>query len=1049
MIFVDLSRNPMASRNPYQPFCCLEAPFCSASRIEEAVYDMLQQWPKQIHVSHFKNREERSLDVDAFVAASADLVSTPTSDDGSVTAFLSSFPLPLILRALDSGSPSQTRGMEGLEEEGEEGETETGVSEAAMQLQQAAVQALFRVFKSNVLQRMAEGGEEEMQELGSQGEVARRVVGEGLVRCLGDDHLPVAAAATDALAAFCRSPLGVVRVLGPWVCGSEAFDMVCSHNPSVPQSSLPAFRSFQSLIFSSDQLYKLTRSSHSQVQQRVVEAALRLANQSQHAMSAVEKLDLLQPLVAELQGVAGMSEGGTEGGGGTGGGASEEGGDALAALAACELVSEVQFPPLVIASIPLLVSLRPWCLVLSIVWSLLKPRIDEIHEALVHICTKASIPLPVSLHPWCLVLHCAAFPPLYVSRCPRKCQFTSSRVGVELLEPRIDEIHEALVQICTKASTPAPPAAAEGATPSAAAAAAARPAAAALDMGMDLLLPAALKCAARLTSPATPGVMAPLTLIQADEVAALFNSMCEVWGRSEEHVPAETVEGFFDALATYARSTHGTRLLLNPRRHIISFVLKRAFGGCGPHTSLHTASLYALASIFGADRVEGSEPVQMVPSQSLHALSLLLYPVAAGVAVCTGFYLRSRQGGGERARAKIPKSIERLAFYCLHSPFSPQASLYALASIFGADRVEGSEPVQMVPVHATHSGISGVDERGGVGGAGGGGEGMDLEVGDDGETKLKEETFAAAAKAPGGPTLAVSFAMEEGEWGVQEGSEPVQMVPVHATHSGISGVDEGGGAGGAGGGGEGMDLEVGDDGETKLKEETLGEEPVGGGEGAGGGGEGIDLEVGDDGETKLKEETFAAAAKAPGGPTLAVSAGRVGVIWVEGSDNTGGVLWGCWGGWGGGAGMDLEVGDDGETKLKEETFVAAAKAPGGPTLAGVFVSLLKRSEEIRVAVYRLLAAVVEREWAAVELCGDWGLVQMVTDAQAERHKAAMDWRHSCCVAMSTAAEAQHASISFNCTAQLAEAVRRGPYLRPREIEPRPIVVTDERPPTGF
>ncbi|CAI5495215.1 unnamed protein product [Closterium sp. Naga37s-1] len=643
--------------------------------------------------------EERSLDVDAFVAASADLVSTPTSDDGSVTAFLSSFPLPLILRALDSGSPSQTRGMEGLEEEGEEGETKTGVSEAAMQLQQAAVQALFRVFKSNVvlpvlpallpyaekgmlspspdmrrlccfaLQRMAEGGEEEMQELGSQGEVARRVVGEGLVRCLGDEHLPVAAAATDALAAFCRSALGV------------------------------------SPIFSSDHLYKLTRSSHSQVQQRVVEAALRLANQSQHAMSAVEKLDLLEPLVAELQGVAGMGVSGTEGGGGTGAGASEEGGDALAALAACELVSE----------------------------------------------------------------------------------FTSSRVGVELLEPRIDEIHEALVQICTKASTPAL-ATTEGEAPSssaAASAAAARPAESSLHLGLDLLLPAALKCAARLTSPATPGVMAPLTLIQADEVAALFNSLCEAWGRSEQHVPAETVVGFFDALATYARSTHGTRLLLNPRRHIISFVLKHAFGGCGPHTSLHTASLHALASVFGADRVEGSEPVQ--------------------------------------------------------------------------------------------------------------------------------------------------------------------MVPVHATHSGISGVDEGGG-GGAGGGGEGM---------------------------------------------------------------------------------------------------DLEVGDDGETKLKEETFAAAAKAPGGPTLAGVFVSLLKRSEEIRVAVYRLLAAVVEREWAAVELCGDWGLVQMVADAQAERHKAAMDWRHSCCVAMSTAAEAQHASISFNCTAQLAEAVRRGPYLRPREVEPRPIVVTDERPPTGF
>ncbi|CAI5466929.1 unnamed protein product [Closterium sp. Yama58-4] len=541
------------------------------------------------------------------------------------------------------------------------------------------------------LQRMAEGGEEEMQELGSQGEVARRVVGEGLARCLGDDHLPVAAAATDALAAFCRSPLGVVSwILGPkCVCASESVRFwggawatsTCEWLPPAVTDAPEAYcRSplGSSLIFSSDQLYKLTRSSHSQVQQRVVEAALRLANQSQHAMSAVEKLDLLQPLVVELQGVAGMSEGGTEGGG-----ASEEGGDALAALAACELVSE----------------------------------------------------------------------------------FTSSRVGAELLEPRIDEIHQALVQICTKASAQAPPA--EGA---AAAAAAARPAEASLQVGLDLLLPAALKCAARLTSPATPGVMAPLTLIQADEVAALFNSMCEAWGRSEEHVPTETVEGFFDALATYARSTHGTRLLLNPRRHVVSFVLKHAFGGCGPHTSLHTASLYALASIFGADRVEGSEPVQMVP------------------------------------------------------------------------------------VHATHSGISGVDEGGGGGAGGGGGEGMDLEVGDDGETKLKEVTFAAAAKAPGGPTLAVSA--------------------------------------------------------DRRQEACL---------------------------------------------SLCLSALRkFALLCIV-----------CWQQWWRGSG---------------------------------------------------------RQWSCVGT-GVW--CRWSQTRTAERHKAAMDWRHSCCVAMSTAAEAQHASISFNCTAQLAEAIPFG------------------------
>ncbi|CAI5998764.1 unnamed protein product [Closterium sp. NIES-64] len=987
-----------------------------------------------------------------------------------------------------------TRGMEGLEEEGEKERGVLEESEAAVRLQQAAVQALFRPYAEKgmlspapdmrrlccfALQRMAEGGEEELQELGSQGEVARRVVGEGLVRCLGDEHLPVAAAATDALAAFCRSALGV------------------------------------SLIFSSDHLYKLTRSSHSQVQQRVVEAALRLANQSQHAMSAVEKLDLLQPLVAELQGVAGMGVSGTEGGGGTRAGASEEGGDALAALAACELVSE----------------------------------------------------------------------------------FTSSRVGVELLEPRIDEIHEALVQICTKASTPAL-ATTEGEAPSssaaAAAAAAARPAESSLHLGLDLLLPAALKCAARLTSPATPGVMAPLTLIQADEVAALFNSLCEAWGRSEQHVPAETVEGFFDALATYARSTHGTRLLLNPRRHIISFVLKRAFGGCGPHTSLHTVShlvcplllhtvshlvcplllhtvshlvrllllhtvshlvcpllLHTVSHLEWCLRMylcflltfkSLRSPILCAPPfsalpHSLHSPILCAPPFSAlphslrSPILCTPPFsalphsLRSPILCTPPFSA-LPHSL-RSPILCAppfsalpHSLRSPvvfvtpffQASLHrlaplhasALASIFGADCVEGSEPVQMVPVHATHTTPTLLltftslhctpllllpplfcrplfCERIciGIWSRQGGGE----RAGADGASAC----HPLFIPSPPHPTFLHTLSHTQASlhalasvFGADrvEGSEPVQIVPVHATHSGISGVDEGGGEGG---------------------------------------------------------------------------------------------------------GMDLEVGDDGETKLKEETFAAAAKAPGGPTLAGVFVSLLKRSEEIRVAVYRLLAAVVEREWAAmelsgsylcylsvvfesvplllvllplqvyrllaavverewaaVELCGDWGLVQMVTDAQAERHKAGEghdmcgagwgcvccvpfswddqrsgwatdgapvelcgDWglvqmvadaqterhkaadkllrrvgnrvgssgavwglgsganggdrrsggeaqsRHSCCVAMSTAAEAQHASISFNCTAQLAEAVRRGPYLRPREIEPRPIVVTDERPPSGF
>ncbi|CAI7791685.1 unnamed protein product [Closterium sp. NIES-53] len=844
--------------------------------------------------------EERPLDADTFVAASADLVSTPTSDDGSVTAFLSSFPLPLILRALDTGPSSQTQGME------EEGEGDRGVSEAAMQLQQAAVQALFRVFKSNVvlpvlpsllpyaekgmlspspdmrrlccfaLQRMAEGGEEEMQELGSQGEVARRVVGEGLVRCLGDEHLPVAAAATDALAAFCRSPLGV------------------------------------SLIFSSDHLYKLTRSSHSQVQQRAVEAALRLANQSQHAMSAVEKLDLLQPLVMELQGVAGMGESGTERGGGTGGGSTEEGGDALAALAACELVSEVQF-------------------------------------------TRHSFKSTLSSSVPC---GGAFLPPS-----PHACQFTSSRVGVELLEPRIDEIHQALVQICTKASSPAP-AAPSSSPAAAAAAAAARPAEASLQLGLNLLLPAALKCAARLTSPATPGVMAPLTLIQADEVAALFNSMCEAWGLSEEHVPAETVEGFFDALATYARwffdalatyaccESLAAYALLPPKCFvrapcsctlcvlsspvpacIISFVLKHALTppcirarGASQGTWCQPGHVVP-ARARGASQGTWCQPGHVVParapgaSQGTWCQPVHLVPARARGASqgtwCQSTWCQGTWCQGMPRHPNLENSQTSLT-WCQMSPL-PSSFPHPLCTglsicigvhlwsrqgvstcIFGADRVEGSEPVQMVPMHAT----------------------------------LSSSPFLPTLRHSPSNTQASLHALAS-IFGADrvEGSEPVQMVPVHATHSGISGVDEGGG-GGAGGGGEGM---------------------------------------------------------------------------------------------------DLEVGDDGETKLKEETFAAAAKAPGGPTLA----------------VYRLLAAVVEREWAAVELCGDWGLVQMVTDAQAERHKAAMDWRHSCCVAMSTAAEAQHASISFNCTAQLAEAVRRGPYLRPREIEPRPIVVTDERPPTGF
>ncbi|MCO5572859.1 hypothetical protein L7F22_026618 [Adiantum nelumboides] len=109
--------------------------------------------------------------------------------------------------------------------------------------------------------------------------------------------------------------------------------------------------------------------------------------------------------------------------------------------------------------------------------------------------------------------------------------------------------------------------------------------------------------------------------------------------------------------------------------------------------------------------------------------------------------------------------------------------------------------------------------------------------------------------------------------------------------------------------------------------------------------------------------------------------------------------------------------------------------------------LLQQAYETRLAVYRLIVPFAARSWFLRDICSNDEVVNFLTDPHTEQSKEGMEWRHACCVAISTSLQSfdqvmqtklQEVSEKFQA------AVMRGPYLAREKPEARPLVVTQER-----
>ncbi|KAJ6791529.1 Uncharacterized protein M6B38_243810 [Iris pallida] len=128
-------------------------------------------------------------------------------------------------------------------------------------------------------------------------------------------------------------------------------------------------------------------------------------------------------------------------------------------------------------------------------------------------------------------------------------------------------------------------------------------------------------------------------------------------------------------------------------------------------------------------------------------------------------------------------------------------------------------------------------------------------------------------------------------------------------------------------------------------------------------------------------------------------------------------------------------------------FYSTAARTSKLTPSGLLLSVLQQEPDIRLAAYRLISSLVVRPWCLKEVCSKRDIITIVTDANIEGTKNGMDARFHCCTAINSALLASNllndASIAESA-AKLQEAVRRGPYLAKKHIEPQPLVVTADR-----
>lgn len=125
---------------------------------------------------------------------------------------------------------------------------------------------------------------------------------------------------------------------------------------------------------------------------------------------------------------------------------------------------------------------------------------------------------------------------------------------------------------------------------------------------------------------------------------------------------------------------------------------------------------------------------------------------------------------------------------------------------------------------------------------------------------------------------------------------------------------------------------------------------------------------------------------------------------------------------------------------------AAAAWPGATPADVVQQQLEQPFLEQRVAVYRCVAALAARGWAAGQVCGSAPLLAFLLDPQSESSKQGCEWRHACVAALAATiadvaaggvgAGGPHQAALLAAADRVQAAVRAGPYgaasMAPRE-----------------
>lgn len=135
-----------------------------------------------------------------------------------------------------------------------------------------------------------------------------------------------------------------------------------------------------------------------------------------------------------------------------------------------------------------------------------------------------------------------------------------------------------------------------------------------------------------------------------------------------------------------------------------------------------------------------------------------------------------------------------------------------------------------------------------------------------------------------------------------------------------------------------------------------------------------------------------------------------------------------------------------EVSLKDLIFTELERLSKW-SLSDLIHWLLEQAYEMRLAAYRLIVPLAVRSWFLLNICSNKDIVNFLTDPHVEQAKEGMEWRHSCCVAISSSLGTSGHRIDSTLREVLEKfqaAVIRGPYFTREKPEAQPLVVTQER-----